>query len=442
MSANPSVKETAALVLKGAKSRGIKDIKVVATRSRSVSVTYRKGRPDKVEESSTRSITVHLYEDGRYSACTTNDFRPAAFEQFLGSAVAMTRAMTPDPFRQITDPALYANRASLDLKLFDPAIESFSTDARNQLALEAEQAALHAAGDAAISAEASMQSEEGEAVQLHSNGFEGSVKGSQFWLFAEVSLRDAKDKQPSGWDIAGARFLADLGVATRVGEGAAARAKQQLGASKLDTAKMPMVVENCTAGRLFGGLLEAAAGRTLQQKRSFLEGKLGSAIGSNLLHLVDDPFIEKGFGSRLFDSEGISARVMPVFENGVFRNFYIDTYYGRKLGVAPTFGGRSNLVMGTSTKSMPELIAGIDRGVLVRGFIGGNTNSTTGDFSLGVHGTLIEKGQLSRAVSELNISGNHNTLWKSLDAVGGDPWMFSTLRVPSLVFSDIQFSGN
>ena len=77
----------------------------------------------------------------------------------------------------------------------------------------------------------------------------------------------------------------------------------------------------------------------LQQKRSFLEGKLGQPIGSPLFDVTDDPLIPQAFGSRLFDGEGLAARRMPVFEKGVLRNYFLDTYYAKKLKMAPTTGG-------------------------------------------------------------------------------------------------------
>jgi PmbA protein len=44
-------------------------------------------------------------------------------------------------------------------------------------------------------------------------------------------------------------------------------------------------------------------------------------------------------------------------------------------------------------------------------------------------------------VAEMNISGNHLELWKRLVAVGNDPYVYSSLRTPTLVFDDVQFAG-
>jgi PmbA protein len=89
--------------------------------------------------------------------------------------------------------------------------------------------------------------------------------------------------------------------------------------------------------RLFSPLISALNGSAIQQKNSFLIDKLGEKVFSEKLNVTDDPFIPSGRGSRLFDSEGLATKKRPVFENGVVKNYFIDTYYGKKLEMEPTW---------------------------------------------------------------------------------------------------------
>ena len=116
----------------------------------------------------------------------------------------------------------------------------------------------------------------------------------------------------------------------------------------------------------------------LQQKRSFLEGKVGTQVGSALLTVTDDPHQRRGLGSRLFDQEGLAAKPLPLFEAGVLRNYYVDTYYGRKLKLTPTTAGASNVLFAPGAKELASLLAEVKEGIYVTGFLGGNSNSTTG----------------------------------------------------------------
>jgi PmbA protein len=168
---------------------------------------------------------------------------------------------------------------------------------------------------------------------------------------------------------------------------------------------------------------------------------MGQPIGGPLLDLRDDPLLPRAFGSRLFDGEGLASRPRPVVERGVLASWYLDTYYGRKLGLPPTTGRPSNLLWRCGTRSREALLAEVGEGVLVSGFLGGNSNGTTGDFSVGVRGFRIRRGQLAEPVGEMNVSGNHRELWHRLVAVGDDPYPYSTLRTPTLVFEGVHFSG-
>jgi PmbA protein len=202
-----------------------------------------------------------------------------------------------------------------------------------------------------------------------------------------------------------------------------------------------MALENRVAGRLVGALIGPLAASSLQQKRSFLEGKLGQKIGSDKLTIVDDPLIPRAFGSRLFDGEGISAKKMPVFEKGVVSTYFVDTYYGKKLGMAPTTGSASNLTFPGGQGDQKSLLADLKEGILVTGFLGGNTNASTGDFSLGVQGFMVRGGQVAEPIAEMNIAGNQLELWQRLIGVGADPYPYSAVLTPTLVFDAVQFAG-
>ena len=99
------------------------------------------------------------------------------------------------------------------------------------------------------------------------------------------------------------------------------------------------------------------------------------------------------------------------------------------------------MVLAPGDGGLDELLADVKRGIYVTSFLGGNANPATGDFSFGVGGFLIEDGQLGQPVGEMNITDVHTSLWKRLHAVGNDPYPWSASQIPTLVFSDVQFSG-
>jgi PmbA protein len=276
---------------------------------------------------------------------------------------------------------------------------------------------------------------------VNSNGFSGKRRDTTFFVSAQVSVKDKDGRRPEDYSYAGARHFDEVPAGAVIGREAGERTLARLGAKKGDSASMTMVIDNRASGRMVGFLMGPLSGASIQQKRSFLEGKAGQQVFSEKVTIVDDPFIPKAFGSRLFDNEGIAARQRPVIEAGVLKSYYIDSYYGKKLGVTPTSGSASNLSWKLGDKSREALVAGIQDGIFVTGFLGGNSNGLTGDFSLGVQGFRIRGGKLAEPVGEMNISGNHLEFWKTLVAVGNDPFPYSSMRTPTLVFDGVSFAG-
>ena len=109
--------------------------------------------------------------------------------------------------------------------------------------------------------------------------------------------------------------------------------------------------------------------------------------------------------------------------------------------MTPNSGGTTNLLITPGKRTMEEMVATLDRGILIAGFNGGNTNGSTGDFSYGIDGFLVENGKIVKPVSEMNITGNMVELWASLAEVGSDVYENSSWRMPSLMFKDVDFSG-
>jgi PmbA protein len=356
--------------------------------------------------------------------------------------VALTRTIAVDPFRALPDPALYQGRANLDLQLYDPRQATLTPTERRRVAEELEAAARAAphAKDI-LSVTSGFYDSTSQLCQVHSNGFEGTSQETSFGVSCSVSMKDADGRRPEDYDSANSRFHADLAAPSEVGRRATERTARRLGSRKVASAVVPMVLENRAAGRLVGFLFGALSARALQQKSSFLDGKLGKSVASAKLTLTDDPHLTRGFASRLWDEEGIAAKPFPVFDKGVLRSFYVDTYYGKKLKMAPTTSGRSNLKWALGSKGLDALVAEVTDGFWVTEFLGGNSNGTTGDFSLGVQGFRIHKGQRAEPVSEMNISGNHLAFWSKLAEVGNDPYPYSSARTPTLLFDAVQFAG-
>ena len=434
--------DIAAAALEAAKRAGANEVAATASRAREVEVQWRDGKIDKVSEATARALDLELYVGGSYAAMSTSDLRPDAVASFIASSVALTRKLSPDPFRALPDPRLYLGQAKIDLDLEDARYLELDAKQRRDLARDMEAAARAVAGKGTLlSATSGFGDTQGQSVRVHSNGFVGERRATRFAMSTEVAVQDPDGRRPEDWEMGAARYFADLPRAEDVGRMAAERAYRRIGAQKGESARLMMAVDARAAARLLGYLLAPLSAAALQQKRSFLDGKLGQSVASPLLTLHDDPLVRRGLGSRLFDGEGLAAKRFAVFEASKLASYYVDDYYGKKLGMAPSTRGISNLAWQLGAKSQGALLAELDSGILVTSFLGGNSNATTGDFSLGVVGYRVQGGVKAEPIGEMNISGNHLEFWRHLVAVGNDPYAYSAFYTPTLVFEDVQFAG-
>jgi PmbA protein len=292
-----------------------------------------------------------------------------------------------------------------------------------------------------VSATSSVSWRRAASARASTNGFRGESASTSIAYGSGVTLDEGNGRRPEAYRYVGARRLADLPAPAEVAAGALERALARLGSAKAPSARKTMVVDREAGSGILRFLFGALSAQAVQQRRSFLAERGGAALASPLLTIVDDPFVPRGLGSRLWDGEGIAARRLPIVEAGVLRNFYVDTYYGRKLGWAPTTGGPSNLVFTPGERDLAGLLADANDGFYVTSWLGGNADAASGDFSIGIRGHRIERGRVGAPVSEMNVTGNYLDLLANLVAVGSDPYPFASARTPTLVFREVEFSG-
>ncbi len=426
-------------VMQTALDKGAREVSVNIFSGQSSSVEVRNEKIDKLEQANQAGMSVRLIVDRKYSVHSTNRLdNRNELSRFLEEAIAGTKYLSEDEHRSLPDPALYYRGGGPDLESFDSEFEKINPEEKIKKAFSIEKEIL-GKNNKIISVTASYSDGLASSVMITSNGFEGDTSNSYYGVSASVSVDGGDARPQSGWSDSSVFYkkLISEGVANRALE----RAIRKIGQKKISSGKMTMIVENRLAGQLLRPLVSALSGSAIQQKNSFLVDSMDKQVGSDILKLVDDPFIPSGRGSKHFDNEGLALSKRTVFEKGILRSFYIDTYYGKKLGLAPTSGSTSNVVLGAGKRSLEEIFSSIDRGILITGFNGGNTNGATGDFSYGIEGFLIEGGKEIQAVSEMNITGNMKDLWMSLVETGNDVYDKSSWRTPSLVFKDIDFSG-
>lgn len=418
---------------------GCQAAKLVLYSNSNASFELRDAKMDKLQQASESGLSISLFVDGRFGSYSTNRLDKKELEVFIANGIESTRYLAEDNARVLPDPSRYYKGGKPDLQLFDNKFYTVNPDDKVAIVRAAAEEVL-GKDERIISVASSYSDGENAAYRLTSNGFEGESKSTWFSVSADIAVKGEGEARPSSYWYDSALFYDKL-IKSGVGTKALERVLKKLGQKKVASGKYTMVVDPMNSGNMLSPLLSALYGSSLQQKNSFLLDKLNTKVGADILNLMDEPHTIGANGARYFDSEGVATERRSIFESGVLKTYFIDTYNSRKMGVAPTVNSPSLLVLKPGSKTLEALVADVQKGILVTGFNGGNCNSSSGDFSYGIEGFLIENGKLTQPVNEMNVTGNMLTLWASLVAVGNDPRMSSSWRIPSLVFEGVDFSG-
>jgi PmbA protein len=426
------------LIVEHALKGGVEQVSVVIQDNLSTNIEIRDQKIDSLKESNQSSLRISLFVDKKYSSHSTNRMKQEELFKFVDEAIIATRFLAEDEFRSLPDPELYYKGGGSDLNTFDSKLDSVDAKTKIDIANNALNEA-YKKDERIISVSSYLSDNISNIVMVTSNGFKGDSGISSISLGVSVSVK-SESGRPSDYWYENSLFFDKLKT-TDIGKKALERTLNKIGPKKIASGKYQVIIENRVAGRICSPIFQALQGSSLYQKQSFLIGKENKPVASPLLTITDDPSILSGFGSRLFDDEGLAAVKRPVIEEGVLKSFYIDNYYGKKLGMKPTSGSFSNVVFNGGTRGLNDMLASMKKGVFITGFIGGNCNGSTGDFSYGIEGFLIENGKIVHPVNEMNIAGNMNRFWYNLKELGNDILENQSVRNPSMLFENIDLSG-
>jgi len=195
-------------------------------------------------------------------------------------------------------------------------------------------------------------------------------------------------------------------------------------------------------------------GKIVQKGASPLGGRLGERVLDERITLCDDGTRDYGDGSSSCDGEGVPCRRTGVFERGVLRSFLFDLQTAGLVGAETTgnavrgFAGlphpdATNLVIDAGTDRYEDLLAGIERGLLVDDVLGGGqSNVLAGEFSVNVGlGFLVERGQIVGRVKDCMIAGNVLEIFNRIRGVGNRQETHGSMVTPPICFDAIAVAG-
>lgn len=443
--------QLAADVLRQAKQSGATEADIIIAEGETFSVQVRLGAVDRLTKAREKQLGLRVFVGKRSASTSTSDFSKESLEQLVTQTCALAKAVAKDPLSGFPGVEQMAIERP-DLDLHDST--RLETDCQIDLARRAESAAMAADPRVTNSEGAEFDSSSGRVVLGNTHGFIGEFRSSSFSLSVSPVATDQQTgaMQRDSWYGVQRKF-SKLDSPEAIGAEAARRTVRRLGARKVATQRAPVVFDQDTAASLMGTLSSAVSGYAVYKGASFLLDHLGKSIASDCVTVYDDGRIVGGLGSRPFDGEGVPTRKTTVVDRGVLKNYLLDTYSARKLGLRSTGNasrsvgenpsvGPTNLYLVPGTRTAEEIIAGVRQGLYVTELIGFGINMVTGDYSRGVCGFWIENGELAYPVEEITIASTLQQMLVGVETVGNDLVFRGRIASPTVKIADMMVAGN
>ena len=294
---------------------------------------------------------------------------------------------------------------------------------------------------------------------MNSDGFQGSQNASSFSASCVVVAK-SQDGMERDYEYTNKCYLNDIKKPSELAKLAIDRTIKKLNPKKIGSEKINLIFDK----RIAKGFLGAFTGNLIFDKRiakgflgaftgaisssaisrgtSFLKDKIDQEVFSNSINIIDKPDIKRGLGSQIFDREGVQSNELKLIDNGVLKNYLVDTYNGKKLNLKSNgrAGGSTNLYFEKGKKSFDELLNLTSRALYITETIGHGTNLITGDYSVGAAGYIVENGEIKEPVNEITIAGNFKEMFKNITLADDLEFDYAT-NSPTMMIEGMVVAG-
>lgn len=415
---------------------------VAAGWARDITVTIEKSGIKAADAGRGESLSIRCFTGGGmgYAAVSGSDRRD--IDEAVERAVALSRQASEDPdFQRLPEPK---PAPEVD-GMFDDAVAGMGVEDVVKVAAANIEAGLAMEGDALLSGRVGLVVSAGALAS--STGIALTDRGTSIRASIEATLRTGGD---TGYfyDFDFGRHLADCELET-VSESAVAGARRFLGAKRIGSKRMALVLGPLAAYGLLGSIVGAANAESIQRGRSYLVGKLGERIASDRLTIRDDALVPRGIHSGPHDGEGTPCRRLTVIDGGNLAALLHNSYTAGKAGTESTGHGThsggihpTNVLPELGEKTRDAILREVEEGIyLEAGEI--RPDPASGDISASIDfGFYVKDGKLKHPVESAMLGANVLDLLGRLDAVSSDARREPGAVMPTLRIPDVQIAGS
>ena len=419
-----------------AKKLGATEASVIVSNSISETVNFRNKKLDESNRSDNLSIDITTYVGKKKSSISSSNLLNENLNILLEKCIETTKNTPEDEFNSLPDRDLLAKEVK-DLNLYDDT--NLKNDHKIDYLKKLEASA--AFNKKIINTESSFTQNKSNFILANSEGFCDGYKTSSFTA-SSVTVAKDENSMERDYEYSSKCHLEDLEDAEKLGKLAADQTIRKLSPKKIGSEKISIIFDKRIAKGMLSAFASAISSSAISRGTSFLKDKINQKIFADNINVFDKPDILKGLGSRSFDNEGVKTDTLKLVDNGILKNYLIDTYNGKKLSLKSNgrCGGASNLYFENGRMSYKDLLNSSSKSLYITETIGHGSNIVTGDYSVGATGFLVENGEFKYPINEITIAGNFKDMFQNITLANDLDFKYST-NSPTMMIEGMVVAG-
>ena len=426
----------ASYCLELAKKLGATDASVNVGSSISETVNFRNKKLDESNRSDNLGIDITTFIGKKKSSISSSNLLKENLNVLIEKCIETSKNTPEDEFNALPDKDLLAKEVK-ELNLYD------DTHIENNDKIEylSKLEASASKNKKIINTESSFTEDKSNFILANTDGFRKGFKTSSFVASSVAVAKDDKSMERD-YEFTLKCHLKDIKSAEELGKVAAEQTIRKLSPRKIGSKKIAIIFDKRIAKGILSTFASAITSSAISRGTSFLKDKIDQKIFSNSVSIFDKPDILKGLGSQSFDSEGVKTETLKLVEQGILKDYLLDTYNGKKLNLKSNgrCGGTSNLYFDNGNVSYKDLLSSNSKCLYITETIGHGSNIITGDYSVGATGFLVENGEFKYPVNEITIAGNFKDMFQNITLANDLEFEYST-NSPTMMIEGMVVAG-
>ncbi len=436
------------LAVETGRKKGAEEIEVFLRKGKGVRITLENNDIKLAETSVSDGIGIRVFTKNKLGFASVNIFEEDRIMRAVETAVEISKGAVKDEYNTLPEPS------DIDKveNLYDSKAEGFTTADALDKGVNLLRAAKDYDPRVSVDNGEFTTSISTKAI-VTSKGMQLMENYSNFIYFIMGMAIDGEEVSSFDYEFEATRFIEEIEV-EKIARSFAEKVVNSLGAEKTDSFKGTVLLHPAAASQLLAYPLTFCVNAVNVQKgRSRLANRLGEEIASSILTVEDNGLLASKTGSRSFDREGVAPKPMSIINEGRLENYLYNHYSALKDGKVSTghAGGSTrsvpsisptNLLFKAGDSTKDELIASIDKGILVTRF-SGFPDPISGHFSGTVKGGfLIENGKITRPIKGTMIEGNTFEVLTKISGLSSETKLVDSTVLPYVQVEDVSVTSD